>query len=97
MPGDKDFASMLQTLGTGFYVTGLQGHGVDINSGHWSKGASGFWVENGSIAYPVQNVTLAGNLLEMFCNIEAIGNDLRPEGSTCSPSLLLSSLQLGGS
>lgn len=96
MPGDKDFQQMLTQLGTGFYVTGLQGHGVDINSGHWSKGASGFWVENGSIAYPVQNVTLASNLMEMFMNIEAIGNDQRQESSVCSPSVILSSMQLGG-
>ena len=95
-PGDLDEDALLAQLGDGLYVTKLHGHGVDINSGHWSKGAEGFWISGGKRAYPVQNVTLAGNLLEMFAQIEAVGNNPRPESSISSPSLLINGLQLGG-
>lgn len=88
---------LLAQLGTGFYVTGLQGHGVDLSSGHWSKGASGFWIEDGKRSYPVQNVTLAGNLKEMFRNISGIADNPLQESSTSAPAILVTDMQLGGS
>ncbi len=96
-PGTMSEDDLLKSLGTGFYVTGLQGHGVDPSSGHWSKGAQGFWIENGERSYPVQNVTLAGNMTEMFKNLEGIADNPRPEASTSSPSILIKNMQLGGS
>jgi PmbA protein len=95
-PGTMDRETMLRELGRGLLVTGLHGWGVDTASGQWSRGAQGFWVEGGSIAHPVQEVTLAGRIQDLFLGIQAIGDDPKPEGSTRSPSLLIEGLTLGG-
>lgn len=97
VPGTKTQNELLAELGTGFLVTDIQGHGVDITAGTWSKGAGGFWIENGKISHPVQSVTLAGKLDDILKGIAAVGNDLKGDTDTCSPSLLIPhGLTLGG-
>lgn len=77
-------------------VTDLLGHGTNMVTGDYSRGASGFWVENGEIVHPVQEVTVAGNLKEMFLNISAIGNDHLARSSLKVGSLLIDSMTVGG-
>ena len=96
-PGTQSEDDLLAQMGEGLYLTKVHGHGVELSSGHWSKGAEGFWISGGKRAYPVQNVTLAGNLLDMFPNIKGVANNPRPEASVSSPSLLISGMNLGGS
>ncbi len=90
-------AELLRQLGTGLLVTELMGQGVNVVTGDYSRGAAGFWVENGEIAYPVQEVTLAGNLKEMFRNLVAVGDDWDARSSLRSGSLLLEGMKLAGS
>ncbi len=92
-----DFAAMLRRLGTGLLVTELIGMGVDYVNGDYSRGASGYWVENGEIAYPVEEITIAGNLRAMFAGIAAIGADTIVRGSKTSGSVLIESMTVGGS
>ncbi|SPE22971.1 peptidase required for the maturation and secretion of the antibiotic peptide MccB17 [Burkholderiales bacterium] len=95
-PSD-DFAAMLRTLGTGLLVTELIGMGIDYVNGDYSRGASGFWVENGAITRPVEEITIAGNLRTMFAGIAAIGADRIVRGSKVSGSVLIDALTVGGS
>mgnify|MGYP000995441640 FL=1 len=88
---------MLQKLGTGLFVTELMGSGVNYVTGDYSRGASGYWVENGQIAYPVQEVTIAGNLREMFLNLQAIGADAYTYGAKTSGSVLIARMKVAGS
>ncbi len=92
-----DFAAMLQKLGTGLVVTELLGQGVNYVTGDYSRGASGFWVENGIIQYPVEEVTIAGNLRDMFMGIEAIGADVHTTGSKSVGSILINRMKVAGS
>ena len=92
-----DFADMLQRLGTGFLVTELMGQGVNTVTGDYSRGASGFWVENGVIAYPVDEVTIAGQLRDMFQRIVAVGSDIDRRGSILTGSILLEKMMVAGS
>jgi PmbA protein len=94
-PGD-DFKAMLKKMGTGLLVTELMGQGVNTISGDYSRGASGYWVENGVIAYPVEEVTIAGNLTQMFANIAAVGTDLLTSGSRSTGSILIESMIVAG-
>lgn len=87
---------MLARLGTGLLVTEVFGHGVNPVTGDYSRGASGFWVENGRLAYPVAGVTLAGNLLDMMASVEAVGADEHPEGARRTGSLLLPKMTVAG-
>ena len=80
--GDLDFQGMLKKMDTGLLVTELMGQGVNILTGDYSRGAAGFWVENGVIQYPVEEITIAGNLKDMLKNIVAVGNDIDYRGST---------------
>ena len=91
-----DFAAMLKKMGTGLLVTELMGQGVNGITGDYSRGASGFWVENGAIAYPVEEVTIAGNLLEMFDRIVGIGTDVLTSGSRRTGSILIESMTVAG-
>jgi PmbA protein len=91
-----DFNSMLQQLGTGLLVTELMGQGVNIVNGDYSRGAAGFWVENGKIQYPVSEITIAGNLKDIFTNLIAVGNDIDNRGSIQTGSLLFSAMQVAG-
>ncbi len=91
-----DFQQMLKQLGTGLLVTELMGQGVNVVNGDYSRGAAGFWVENGEIAYPVSEVTIAGNLAEMFKNVVAVGNDFDLKGSIRTGSILVGEMQVAG-
>jgi PmbA protein len=95
-PGD-DLVEMLRKLGTGLFVIELMGQGVNYVTGDYSRGASGFWVENGEIAFPVQEITIAGNLKEMFRTIEAVGSDVYNYGAKSVGSILVSRMKVAGS
>jgi len=92
-----DFDAMLKTLGTGLLVTELMGQGVNVVTGDYSRGAAGFWVENGEIAYPVDEITIAGKLQDMFFGIVAIGNDIDMRGSIRTGSIIVNEMQVAGS
>ena len=95
-PGD-DLDAMLRQLGTGLFVTELMGQGVNYVTGDYSRGASGFWVENGQIAFPVQEITIAGNLREMLQEIVAVGADVYNYGAKSVGSVLVRRMKLAGS
>ena len=95
-PGD-DLDAMLRKLGTGLFVTELMGQGVNYVTGDYSRGASGFWVENGQIAFPVQEITIAGNLREMLQEIVAVGADVYNYGAKSMGSVLIRRMKLAGS
>ncbi len=95
-PGD-DLDEMLKKLGTGLFVIELMGQGVNYVTGDYSRGASGFWVENGEIAYPVHEITIAGNLKDMFMGIEAVGADTYNMGAKSTGSILVNRMKLAGS
>ncbi len=95
-PGDKTHADLMSDMGTGLLVTGLIGSTVNPNTGDYSRGASGFWVENGEIAYPVNECTIAGNLIDMLLRIIP-ANDAEPHKSRQVPSLLIEGMTLAGS
>lgn len=90
------YADLVQEMGTGFIVTELMGQGVNAVTGDYSRGASGFWVENGEIAYPVHEVTVAGNLRDMYKGIVAVATDLDCRGGIRSGSLLLDKVTIAG-
>lgn len=92
-----DFVGMLKKMGTGLLVTELMGHGVNYVTGDYSRGASGYWVENGVIQYPVEEITIAGNLKDMFADIVAIGNDVLGRGTKNTGSILIGSMTIAGS
>jgi len=94
--GDLDFQGMLKKLDTGLLVTELMGQGVNILTGDYSRGAAGFWVENGVIQYPVEEITIAGNLKDMLKNIVAVGNDIDYRGSTRTGSILVEQMSIAG-
>lgn len=87
--GDLDFQGLLNTMGTGLLVTELLGHGLNMVTGDYSRGAAGFWVENGVIAYPVEEITIAGNLADMLKQIVAVGSDVLTQGSKQTGSILI--------
>ena len=88
---------MLRKMGRGLLVTELMGQGVNYVTGDYSRGASGYWVENGVIQYPVEEITIAGNLRDMFKNIAAIGNDLLIRGTKQTGSILIANMTVAGS
>jgi PmbA protein len=87
---------IIQEIQEGFYVTGLRGSGTDVTTGTFSVGASGFWIRDGEIAFPVDGVTLGGNTAQILKNIESIADDLDMRGSLSSPSFKVSELAVGG-
>jgi len=95
-PGRRDFAGMLQELGTGLLVTELMGQGVNMVTGDYSRGASGYWVEGGAIRFPVEEITIAGNLREMFRNVSAVGGDVLVRGSRISGSIVVDGMTIAG-
>ncbi len=95
-PGTQDFAAMLEQLGTGLLVTEVMGQGVSIITGDYSRGASGFWVENGVIAYPVEEITIASNLRDMYQGIAAIGADVDPRSHILCGSILVQRMTVAG-
>ncbi len=94
--GGQDFAALLKTMGRGLLVTELLGQGVNHVTGDYSRGAAGFWVEHGEIQYPVQEITIAGNLKDMFRNIVAVGNDVLVQGSRQCGSILVEGMTVAG-
>jgi PmbA protein len=95
-PGD-DLVAMLKKLGRGLFVTELMGQGVNYVTGDYSRGAAGYWVENGEIAFPVQEVTIAGNLKDMLMGIEAVGADAYNYGAKTVGSVLVNRMKVAGS
>lgn len=87
---------LVKSVKNGFYVTELIGFGVNIVTGDYSRGASGIWIENGELAYPVSEVTISSTLQEMLAGIEGIGNDLEFRGSVASPTLLIREMTVSG-
>ena len=94
---DDDLDAMLRRLGTGLFVTELMGQGVNYVTGDYSRGAAGYWVENGEIAFPVQEITIAGNLKDMFEGIEAVGADVYGYGAKNVGSVLIRRMKVAGS
>lgn len=91
-----DFAGMLKAFGTGLLVTEVLGHGINYVTGDYSRGAVGYWVENGEIAYPVHEVTIAGNLRDMFAGIEMVGRDVVTRGSRTVGSIVVNRMTVAG-
>jgi PmbA protein len=94
--GTDDFSAMLKRMGSGLLVTELMGQGVSLITGDYSRGASGFWVENGEIAYAVEEITIAANLRDMFQGIAAIGADVDPRSHILTGSILLERMTVAG-
>lgn len=94
--GDSDLVALCRDMGRGLLVTELMGQGVNTVTGDYSRGAAGFWVENGEIQFPVAEVTIAGNLKDIFQNIAAIGNDIDRRGGVHTGSVLIESMQVAG-
>jgi PmbA protein len=96
-PGAPGFEQLLRDMGQGLLVTELMGQGVNGVTGDYSRGATGFWVEGGALAYPVQEVTIAGNLRDMYRDLLAIGSDIDRRGATQVGSMLLAPMTIAGS
>ncbi|HEX6466769.1 MAG TPA: metallopeptidase TldD-related protein [Terriglobales bacterium] len=94
--GSKTPQEIIREVKNGFYLTEFLGFGVNLVTGDYSRGASGIWIENGELTYPVEEITVAGSLKEMFMNIVDIGNDLEWRGSTACPTLRIDGMMIAG-
>ena len=94
--GEHRPEEIIAAVDRGLYVTSLSGFGVNGVTGDYSRGAAGLWIENGELTHAVEEITIAGNLLEMFRNIQMIGNDLEFRSSICSPTLLIGQMTIAG-
>ncbi len=94
--GNDDFAALLKRMGSGLLVTELMGQGVSLLTGDYSRGASGFWIENGEIAYAVEEITIAANLRDMFANIAAVGSDVDKRSHILTGSILIERMMIAG-
>ena len=95
-PGKRDLQGLLKKMRRGLLVTELLGHGVNYVTGDYSRGAAGFWVDKGEIAHPVEGITIAGNLRDMFRNVAAVGNDVLVRGSKQVGSILIEQMRVAG-
>lgn len=95
-PGNKDLSELLRTMNKGLLVTELMGQGVNILTGDYSRGVGGYWVENGEIQFPVHEVTIAGNLQDMYSKIVEVGNDVDIRGNIRTGSILISEMMIAG-
>jgi PmbA protein len=95
-PGRQTPDEIIRSVKQGFYVTELIGFGINMVTGDYSRGAAGLWIENGELTYPVEEVTIAGNLKEMLQNIEMVGNDLEMRGRIAAPTLKISQMTIAG-
>ncbi len=95
-PGIKTPEEILAEIPNGLYVTDLIGHGVNIVTGDYSHGASGLWIENGELAYPVEEITVAGNLKEMLHNVSSVGNDLIFRSAVACPTICIEGMTIAG-
>ncbi|VFP83239.1 metalloprotease PmbA [Candidatus Erwinia haradaeae] len=91
-----DFHDMLKKMGRGLFLTELMGHGVNEMTGDYSRGALGFWVENGEVQYPVREITIAGNLKDMWLNIVSMSSDIEKNSTIQCGSILVSAMKIGG-
>jgi PmbA protein len=96
-PGVETPEQIIANLPSGLYVLQTMGHGVNLVTGDYSVGASGLWIENGELAYPVEQITIAGNLKDIFRNVSAIGNDLEFRGSGAVPTVRIEGMTVAGS
>jgi PmbA protein len=94
--GDNDLAGLMKKMGKGLLVTEFMGNGVNLVTGDYSRGASGYWVENGEIQYPVEEITIAGKLQDMYANMVEVGNDIDKRGNIQTGSILLDDMMIGG-
>jgi PmbA protein len=95
-PGTKTVQDIIKTVKQGLYVTDLIGFGINMVTGDYSRGAAGFWIEGGELAYPVEEITIAGNLKDIFAGIEMIGNDLVFRGRIASPTVKIAEMMVAG-
>ncbi len=95
-PGTVSPEEIVRSVKRGLYVTDLIGFGINMVTGDYSRGAAGFWIENGELAYPVEEITIAGNLKDMWMHVEAIGNDLVFRGRITSPTVKIAEMTVGG-
>lgn len=95
-PGKLGRMQMLQEMGTGLLVTELMGHGINLVTGDYSRGAAGFWVEDGNIQYPVEEITIAGNLKDMLANLVSVGKDIDRRGNIRTGSIWLANMTVAG-
>jgi PmbA protein len=95
-PGTDSPESIIGSVKNGLYLTETIGFGVNLVTGDYSRGAAGIWIDNGELSYPVEEITIAGNLKEMFKNIEAVGNDLEMRGRICAPTIKISRMTVAG-
>jgi PmbA protein len=95
-PGERTFEQLLETMARGLVVTEVMGQGVNLVTGDYSRGASGFRVEDGRIAHPVEEITIAGNLRDMFAGLRAAGSDLEARRNIRVPSLLIDGMTVAG-
>jgi len=95
-PGQNNLQEMIKDMGTGLLITDMIGFGVNQVTGDYSRGASGFWVENGELAYPVEEITVAGNLIDIYKNIVGIGNDIDPRGNVLTGSVMVEVMTVAG-
>jgi PmbA protein len=95
-PGKRTPQEMIGDIKEGLYITEFLGHGANLVTGDYSRGASGLWISGGELTYPVEEITVAGNLKDMFFNISEIGTDLEFRGSVASPTVRIDGLTVGG-
>ena len=95
-PGTKTPQEIIAAIPEGLYLTEFLGHGANLVTGDYSRGASGLWISGGELAYPVEEITVAGNLKEIFLNVSEIGNDLEFRGSVACPTIRIDGLTVGG-
>jgi PmbA protein len=95
-PGPDDPEQIVKGIRNGLYVTAMLGRGADVVTGDYSRGANGLWIEDGALAYPVQEITVSGNLLEMLAAIDAVGTDLDFRSSVAAPTIRFAELQVSG-
>ncbi|MBI5777798.1 MAG: TldD/PmbA family protein [Nitrospirae bacterium] len=96
VPGTATPAEMIRSVKRGLYVTELIGFGINMVTGDYSRGAAGFWIENGELAYPVEEITIAGNLKRMLLDIDMVGNDLEFRGRIASPTITIGEMTIAG-
>jgi PmbA protein len=96
-PGTLSPAQIIGDVKSGLYVTETMGFGINLVTGDYSQGAAGMWIENGELAYPVEEITIAGNLKDMYRNISAIGNDLTFRTAAAAPTLRIEGMTIAGS
>jgi PmbA protein len=95
-PGTQDLAGLLRTMDTGLLISELIGFGVNVLTGDYSRGVAGYWVEGGEIQYPVEEITAAGNLKDMFMGIVEVGNDVDRRGNVRTGSILVEQMTIAG-